>query len=161
MKNNSNGMSTGAAILFTLGIMLCIGWIISLTEPKCCMSGCDNDAREGGRYCYLHQLSYDSYGNPDYNAVYRESVRRRESYSSSTEDTASKNSLTGSSTGSSSSGSASQSTKRTSTKKTNPYESYDEGYEAISEDDDYDWDRYWSDSDYADGVDDAMDEYDW
>ena len=81
MKNNSNGMSTGAAILFTLGIMLCIGWIISLTEPKCCMSGCDNDAREGGRYCYLHQLSYDSYGNPDYNAVYRESVRRRESYS--------------------------------------------------------------------------------
>ena len=26
---------------------------------------------------------------------------------------------------------------------------------------DYDWDRYWSDSDYADGVDDAMDELDW
>lgn len=29
------------------------------------------------------------------------------------------------------------------------------------DDDDYDEDRYNSDSDYADGVDDAMDELDW
>lgn len=28
------------------------------------------------------------------------------------------------------------------------------------DDDDYDWDRYNSDSDYADGVDDAMDDLD-
>lgn len=50
-----------------------------------------------------------------------------------------------------------------SSKKTtyNSYESYDEGYEDVYENDDYDWDRYYSDSDYADGVDDAMDELDW
>ena len=41
-----------------------------------------------------------------------------------------------------------------------PYKSYDEGYEAVYDDDDYDWDRYNSDSDYADGVDDALDELD-
>ena len=41
------------------------------------------------------------------------------------------------------------------------YNSYDEGYEDVYEDDDYDWDRYWSDSDYADGVDDAMEDADW
>jgi hypothetical protein len=31
--------------------------------------------------------------------------------------------------------------------------SYDDGYEDIYDDDDYDWDRYQSDSDYASGVD--------
>lgn len=41
-----------------------------------------------------------------------------------------------------------------------PYKSYDEGYEAVYDDDDYDWDRYNSDSDYAEGVDDALDELD-
>ena len=38
---------------------------------------------------------------------------------------------------------------------------YDEGYEDVYDHDDYDWDRYYSDDDYADGVDDAMDELDW
>lgn len=43
-------------------------------------------------------------------------------------------------------------------------DSYDDGYEDIYENGDYDWDRYETDRDYADGVDDAMedDEYeDW
>lgn len=35
---------------------------------------------------------------------------------------------------------------------------YDEGYEDVSLDDDYDTDRYNSDDDYAMGVDDALDE---
>jgi hypothetical protein len=39
--------------------------------------------------------------------------------------------------------------------------SYDDGYEDIYDDDDYDWDRYQSDSDYASGVDDAMEDMDW
>ena len=41
-------------------------------------------------------------------------------------------------------------------KKTSPYESYDEGYEAIYEDDDYDYERYQNDPDYADVADDAI-----
>lgn len=40
-------------------------------------------------------------------------------------------------------------------------EAYDEGYDAVYDDDDYDWDRYQRDPDYADGVDDAMNELDW
>ena len=40
-------------------------------------------------------------------------------------------------------------------------DSYDDGYNAVYEDDDYDWDRYWSDDDYASGVDDAMEDEDW
>lgn len=47
--------------------------------------------------------------------------------------------------------------------KKSTYDSYDDGYDDIYMDDDYDYDRYDRDSDYADGVDDAMDEYgeDW
>ena len=50
-------------------------------------------------------------------------------------------------------------TGTSSTKKNNPYNSYDDGYDDIYMDDDYDYDRYYKDSDYADGVDDAMDEW--
>ena len=49
-------------------------------------------------------------------------------------------------------------------RKPSKLDSYDDGYEDIYENGDYDWDRYQTDRDYADGVDDAMedDEYeDW
>ena len=51
-------------------------------------------------------------------------------------------------------------TGTSSSKKTNPYNSYDDGYDDIYMDGDYDYDRYYKDSDYADGVDDAMDDLD-
>ena len=51
-------------------------------------------------------------------------------------------------------------TGTSSTKKTNPYNSYDDGYDDIYMDGDYDYDRYYKDRDYADGVDDAMDDLD-
>ena len=38
---------------------------------------------------------------------------------------------------------------------------YDDGYDDVYDNDDYDWDRYLNDDDYALGVDDAMDELDW
>lgn len=43
------------------------------------------------------------------------------------------------------------------------YDSYDDGYDAVYMDGDYDYDRYEYDSEYADGVDDAIDELgdDW
>ena len=140
----------------TLGIMLVIGMIISAGEPKCSMSRCDNDAKEGSRYCYLHDLSYRSYGNPDYNEVYRNSQNRRNNSTTSSSSTSTQsNATTGSGSRSSSSSTS------TSSKKYSSYDSYDEGYEDVYEDEDYDWDRYYSDDDYASGVDDAMDELDW
>ena len=52
-------------------------------------------------------------------------------------------------------------TIKKSTKKSNGWEAYDEGYDDIYFDDDYDWDRYYTDDEYANGVDDAMDDLDW
>lgn len=157
MKNKSNEMSTGAALLLTLGIMLFIGWIVGAFEPKCCMSGCDNEAKEGERYCYLHDLSYRTYGNPDYTALYKESKEKRESYSSESTSKSGSTNITEQSK----KGTTSQSSTSSSSKKYNSYNAYDEGYEDVYDNDDYDWDRYWSDSDYANGVDDAMEDLDW
>ena len=144
MKNNSNGMSTGAALLMTLGTLLIIGMIISAGEPKCSMSSCDNDAKDDSRYCYLHDMSYRIYGNPDYHEV------RRNSKNNSNSTNVTSSSETDSKRGSSKNRSSYDS-----------YDSYDAGYEDIYFDDDYDQDRYDSDPDYANGVDDAMDEEDW
>lgn len=156
MRNNSNEISTGAALLMTLGIMLVIGMIISAGEPKCSMSRCDNDAKDGSRYCYLHDLSYRTYGNPDYNEVYRNSQNRRNNSTTSSSSTSTQSNTPPGSGSRSSSGSQSSSSKNYSS-----YDSYDEGYEDVYENEDYDWERYYSDDDYASGVDDAMDELDW
>ena len=74
---------------------------------------------------------------------------------------------TGSSTSHSSSSysnkSYSSGIKKNTTTSRSTYDSYDDGYDDIYMDGDYDCDRYDRDSDYADGVDDAMDELgeDW
>ena len=59
--------------------------------------------------------------------------------------------------------SGSSSTKGTSTHKSTGKSNngYDNGYDDVYDNDDYDWDRYLNDDDYALGVDDAMDELDW
>ena len=137
MNRNSNGMSTGMAILCTLGILLFIGWIIDLGTPKCIKSGCDNDAKDGSSYCYLHD-----------NSTYR--------YKSSNTSSNSKSEGTTSNSKKTYSSGSSSSKKNQSS-----MDSYDDGYNAIYEDDDYDWDRYRSDDDYASGVDDAMEDEDW
>ena len=119
-------------------------------ETKCVEAGCNNDRVEGSIYCKEHKPSEKDTTEEttkETTTYYYHNSSSSSSYSSSTKKKSS------SSTGgysSYSSGSSSSS----------PYKSYDEGYEAVYDDDDYDWDRYNSDSDYAEGVDDALDELD-
>ena len=154
MSKNSNGMSTGMALLCTLGILLFIGWIIDLGTPKCIKSGCDNDAKKGSSYCYVHDNSYYRYKSSGYSGS--------SSYSSSTTTKSSSTSSGGTSSESNSNRKKTYSSGSSSSKKNHSsMDSYDEGYNAIYEDDDYDWDRYWSDDDYAAGVDDGMEDEDW
>ena len=142
MNQNSNGVSTGMAIVCTIGIMLFIGLIIGLNTPKCIKSGCDNDAKDGSSYCYLHDDSSYRYKS------------NRTSYSGSTNSSSSSSSAKSSKKSYSSGSSGNRSSK----KKSSSTDSYDDGYNAVYEDDDYDWDRYRSDDDYAAGVDDAMED---
>ena len=155
MNRKSDGMSTGMAILCTIGVLLFIGWLIDLGTPKCIKSGCDNDAKEGSSYCYLHSSS--SYRYTSKTTSYNKSTGKSgsSSYNTSSSSSSGKNSAASNSMKSYSSGSSS------SKKSNSSANSYDDGYNAIYEDDDFDWDRYWSDDDYASGVDDAMEDEDW
>lgn len=113
-------------------------------ERPCMKTGCGSERAAGSYYCYAHKTYYST----------------KSSYSSSSGSSSSNTSTSSSSMSSSTKKSTSGSSSKKSSSSSS-WKSYDEGYEAVYEDDDYDWDRYWSDSDYADGVDDAMDDLDW
>lgn len=139
MSKNSFGQRI-AIFLVIIGILYVIGTIGEASEPKCIKAGCNNKRASGSNYCYLHESSgsrYSSYGSSTYQS---------KSYdSSSAGDQESTNR------------SYSNDTKKNGSGKST-YDSYDDGYDDIYMDGEYDYDRYDSDRDYADGVDDAMDE---
>ena len=143
MKKNSFGQGL-AVFLVVIGIFYIIGAISEASEPKCIKSGCDNKQATNSSYCYLHKPysgSSSSHSNSSYS---------NKSTSSSSSSSYNNKSTAGSNT----------SSYNSSSKKSNTYDSYDDGYDDIYMDGDCDYDRYDRDSDYADGVDDAMDEFD-
>lgn len=133
MKKNSFGQGL-AAFFVIVAILSIFGSIGEANEPKCIKAGCDNKQASGSS-----SSSYSSESSGD------TSTRGSSSSSSGNDTTATSGSSYSSST------------------KKSTYDSYDDGYDDIYMDGDYDYDRYDRDSDYADGVDDAMDEFgeDW
>ena len=155
MRKNSFGQ--GLAIFFVIiGVLFAIGSIGEASESKCIKAGCDNKQASGSCYCYLHKPytgSSTSHSSSSYS--------NKSSGSTSESSTSSSGSSSGynSKSNSTNKPSYSSGTKKSTTTKKSTYDSYDDIYM----DGDYDYDRYDRDSDYADGVDDAMDEYgeDW
>lgn len=149
-KRDEDRLTNFLAVVIVFGVILLFGAILQASEEKeCAKYGCDRTVSGSEGYCYVHDI-YRSFSYKSSGSSY--------SSSSSSSSSSSKNasgSSTLSSTKKSSSGSSSKKSSSSS------WSSYDEGYDAVYEDDDYDWDRYWSDSDYADGVDDAMEDMDW
>lgn len=137
-------------------LLYIIGAIGEASEPKCIKAGCDNKQASGSSYCYLHKpyTGHSSYGSSTGSKSSTTKSTSSSSYSGSSSSSSKK-------TGTSSGSSSSYSTKsHSSSNKSNPYASYDSGYDSIYDDGDYDWNRYQKDKDYADGVDDAMEELD-
>ena len=147
-------------------------------DTICIQPECNNERVEGSIYCKDHKPSKEDAELDDclHDMVpYVEDTTEentKETTTYSYYNSSGSSSYGGSSSYSNSSSSYSSSTKKKSSStggyssyssgssSSSQYKSYDEGYEAIYDDDDYDWDRYNSDSDYADGVDDALDELD-
>lgn len=133
MKQNLFGYKL-VAFFVIVGALLVIGLIGEASEPRCIKTGCDNKQTRGSSYCYLHE-PYTGSSTSHSSSSYsnKSNSTNKSSYSSGIK----KNTTTSRST----------------------YDSYDDIYM----DGDYDYDRYDRDSDYADGVDDAMDELgeDW
>ena len=146
MKKNSFGQGL-AVVLVVIGIFYIIGAISEASEPKCIKSGCDNKQATNSSYCYLHKPYSGSSSSHSNSSYYNKSSSSSSSSSHNNKSTAGSNA----------------SSYNSSTKKSNTYDSYDDGYDDIYMDGDYDYNRYDRDSDYADGVDDAMDEFeeDW
>lgn len=139
MRKNSFG-ETVILVLMVIGIFLLVGMICGESaKNKCILKGCDNKRAPGSSYCYLHK----SYGKTSSG-----------SYTKSSGTKSSGSSYSGSKT------KTSGSTYSGSSKKSSYYDSYDDGYDDVYMDGDYDYDRYDRDPDYADGVDDALDEFD-
>lgn len=139
MRKNSFG-ETVILVLMVIGIFLLVGMIYDESaKNKCILKGCDNKRAPGSSYCYLHK----SYGKTSSG-----------SYTKSSGTKSSSSSYSGSKT------KTSGSTYSGSSKKSSYYDSYDDGYDDVYMDGDYDYDRYDRDPDYADGVDDALDEFD-
>lgn len=148
-------------ILIIFTAMFCISGVINFmleeTTSRCIKEGCKNKQASGSSYCYVHKpykssysISYSSsspapYKTPAATPYSSSSSRKSAAPSASSSTAVTKKSYSAKSSKSSSSRSKS-------------YKSYDEGYESVYDDDDYDLGRYNRDRDYADGVDDALDD---
>ena len=159
MKKNSFGQ--GLAVFFVIiGVLFIIGSIGEASEPKCIKAGCNNKQASGSGYCYLHKPytgSSSSHSSSSYSNNLSSSISKGSTSTSGSSSSYSNKSNT------TNNSSYSCGTKKSTTTKRSTYDSFDDGYDDIYMDGDYDYDRYDSDSDYADGVDDAMDEFgeDW
>lgn len=158
MRDNSPLGDIIAMIIVVAGIIWFAGAIIDANETKCIKPGCNNRQASDSSYCYAHEpykSSSSSYGKSSGSSSYGSTSKS--SSSGASKSTTSKSNTTGKST----TGKSSTTSKSSGSK--NYVDSYDDGYDDILMDGDYDYDRYDRDSGYADGVDDAIDELggDW
>ena len=128
----------------------------AFATKRCAASGCTHRAYSSGNYCSSHTCIAVACNSKRASGSSYCSEHKHYSSKNTSKNTSKKSStLTKKKSGSKSSSS------KSSSKKKYYYDSYDAGYEDVWLDDDYDWDRYWRDDDYASGVDDAMEDYDW
>lgn len=120
----------------------------------------EETTKETTTYSYHNSSSSSSYGGSSSYSNSSSSYGGSSSYSNSSSSYGGSRSYSSSTKKKSSSSTSGYSSYSSGSSSSSPYKSYDEGYEAVYDDDDYDWDRYNSDSDYAEGVDDALDELD-
>lgn len=131
----------------------------------CIVSGCGHTRRGESMYCSDHKCAvYDCTNmratNDKYCSTHKGSTAKKKLVNGK-EVKDSSGSSNNSTSGTRKKSNSSAKKKSSSSKKSQGYNAYDEGYEDIWLNDDYDWDRYWKDQDYADGVDDAMEDEDW
>ena len=157
MRRKKNKMGTGAALFLTLSVMVLIGCFIPRSEPECVMAGCNHTCTSNSNYCILHDFSYKTYGNPDYNAVYEESRQKRKmsNYTSPASNAGTESNNSGVETNAGT----------TNSNKSNEWNTYDP-YDVYKYDnpDDFadDWAEEFCDGDYEEDYDEGYDEaYDY
>ncbi len=141
MRNMRDWIALGIVVVGVGSFVFAAILMLFFNDNRCGIEGCNERTYYEEPYCVEHMYELDMYDTGyEYETVTRKPTAtptptKAERYSGKTSN---KHSSHG-----------------------NPHASYDEGYEDVYEDDDYDWDRYYKDPDYADGVDDAMEDCDW
>ena len=158
MKNNSFGGKI-LVVVIIVGILYIIGSVMDASKPKCAKSGCNNERSSGGVYCFLHK----QYENSSYKNSYSSTTRAT---TESTNEVTTKTTERATTSVTTREEPTTRACKDNGSYKNNtsgnPYKSYDDGYDGVYMDGDYDVDRYNNNSDYADGVDDAIEnEYEY
>lgn len=65
MKRERRIYRTGIMLLIIAAIIVGVGTTTRAQEPKCGISGCNNERTEGSCYCLMHELGYHYYNNPE------------------------------------------------------------------------------------------------
>ena len=157
MKKNTVGKNFITALII-IGVFCFAGWIASMFDsgPRCIETGCYRRQEPDSDYCYDHELYREESSTDDESSSDDKSSTDSSNDSGSSKKTYNHiNNDRNSDSDSSYSNNTRKNTYGTSSSPTiSTYDSYDEGYDDIYMDGDYDDNRYDNDSDYADGVDD-------
>lgn len=159
------------AVAGVIAVFLIFAYCISENSRTCFETNCNNRPVSDSIYCSIHkQRKYYSSSSYSGNKSTSSSSSSRNKNSSSSSSSRNKSTSSSSSSrnkssysgGSSGNKSSSYSSSSGSAKKKSKYsDPYSDGYDDIYLDDDYDSKRYSSDREYANGVDDAMEDLDW
>lgn len=141
--------------IFGFGIFAIIFIVAAFSSDVkyCNKQNCNNTVEQDEFYCYKHKPKKNTVTN--YNKSTTSTSKSTGASSSKSIGATTSKSSSSSTSKSKSSGS---SYKSSSSKKKYYQDSYDDGYEDIYDNEDYDFERYKRDSDYANGVDDAMED---
>ena len=152
MRQRNRG-NIGFHIFMTVAIIVVTGWFLSLFGPVCAMPGCNEECTNGSRYCFLHDMSYRTYGNPDFHSIYQ----KNHSGSSYSRKSSSSNNSVKSQTESKTTGSNTHSNSKTYSGTKKSYDAYD--VEEYDNPDDFaeEWAEEFGDGDYESGYEDAYD----
>ena len=112
------------------------------SKDTCIEPGCSRSRASGSNYCYGHKREEGSASSLPTKAPY--SPDTKEHYNNYYSSSSSKQN---------------KEYQSNDTTDDNGYNSYDKGYEDAYDEEDYDWERYQSDPDYANGVDDGIEDY--
>ena len=145
MKKNTAGKNFITALII-IGVFCFAGWIASMFDsgPRCIETGCYRRQEPDSDYCYDHELYREESSTDD-----ESSSDDKSSTDSSTDSGSSKKTYSNinNDRNSDSDSSYSNNTRKntygtSSSPKISTYDSYDEGYDDIYMDGDYDDDRY-------------------
>lgn len=123
----------------------------------------DSDTKGGlnnvhSDYCYLHEDSEDGYFSNQYTDS--DSTSHSDYNSGTSTDSHDSSGISTFSHDNSETSTDSGNSFKDSDSHSSYHDSYDDGYDDIYENEDYDVERYKNDSEYQEGVDDAMDDMD-